>query len=192
MAHKVFVSYKYADTSVQQLNSFGSYFSTTTVRDYVTKFEERVRNTGIAVYKGESDGEDLSYLSEDTIWSMLKDRIYDSTITIVFISPNMKDAYYLERNQWIPWEVAFSLREQTRSDRTSHTNALLYVILPDRNGGYYYKSLMNQFKIINENEKNGYAEVVQWNSFISNIPYYIEQANYKKARTPSYLVCKQV
>lgn len=58
MAKKVFVSYKYADDSVYPLN--GSFYSTT-VRTYVDKFETRVENNGFCIYKGEKDGEDLSY-----------------------------------------------------------------------------------------------------------------------------------
>ena len=193
MAHKVFVSYKYADSDVQSLNGYySSYYQPTTVRDYVTKFEEKVKNSGIAIYKGESEGEDLSRYTENTIWEKLKDKIQDSSVTIVFISPNMKEPYRLEKDQWIPWEVAFSLREQSRSDRTSHSNSLVYVILPNRMGSYTYTSYMDKFKIIDANENNGYAEIVQWNRFLQDIPLYIDRANARKLRVASYLVCKSV
>ncbi len=55
----------------------------------------------------------------------MKERIYDSTITIVLISPNMKDAFKWDKSQWIPWEIAYSIRETTRGDFTSHSNAIL-------------------------------------------------------------------
>ena len=122
MASKVFVSYKYADDNVAHLYSplYSPYtYTRTTVRSYVDDFIRRAKNAGCVVYKGERADEDLSYLKEDTIWQKLKGKIYDSTVTIVFISPNMREPYRKESDQWIPWEIAFSLRETTRSDRTS-------------------------------------------------------------------------
>ena len=80
MGKKIFVSYKYADNQVENLKSGQN----STVRDYIDKFEELV-DLSDDIYKGESDGEDLSKLSDDTIWEKLKDRIYDSSVTIVFI-----------------------------------------------------------------------------------------------------------
>lgn len=80
----------------------------------------------------------MSYLPDDAIWEKFKNRIYDSSVTIVMISPNMKEPYRSERSQWIPWEISYSLWETTRGDRTSHSNAILAVILPDRNHNYDY------------------------------------------------------
>lgn len=136
MGKKIFVSYKYADDQVENF----SLYANATVRDYVDKFEEKV-NSSDDIYKGESDGEDLSNLEEDTIWEKLKDRIYDSSVTIVFLSPGMKDSWKTERNQWIPWEVSYSLKETSRKNKngdsvSSHSNAMLAVVLPDSKGSY--------------------------------------------------------
>lgn len=132
MGYKIFISYKYHDDSVYPLNTylnaFPFYNSTTTVRDYVDRLESYFDHTN-NIYKSESD---------NTIWEKLKDRIFDSSVTIVMISPNMKEAYRSERSQWIPWEISYSLRETTRGDRTSHSNAILAVVLPDRNHQYTY------------------------------------------------------
>ena len=132
MGHKVFVSYKYADYQVQNLP--GQYYST--VRNYVDVLEEALGKNH--VYKGEQDGEDLSYLSDEGIWDKLKDRIYDSSVTIVLISKGMRETVKRDRSQWIPWEVRYSLCEYPRQGEHSHTNGLLYVALPDIFGSYDY------------------------------------------------------
>jgi hypothetical protein len=140
MARKIFVSYKYKDENVYSLKRTSEEFLSgrTTVRTYVDKLEKYFDKTSSAVYKGESDDEDLSLISDDAIWDKLKDRIYDSTVTIVLISPNMKELYRRDKSQWIPWEISYSLKETTRNDRTSHSNAILAVVLPDRSGNYNY------------------------------------------------------
>ena len=118
------------------MHAFPFYNSCTTVRSYVDRMESYFDQT-TNIYKGESNNEDLSYFTENTIWEKLKDRIYDSSVTIVMISPNMKESYKSENAQWIPWEIAYSLRETTRGDRNSHTNAVLAVVLPDKSHQYW-------------------------------------------------------
>ncbi len=191
MAQKVFVSYKYADGDVAQL-SHTNWWESTTVRDYVNIFMRKAASDGCVVYKGERDNEDLSYLSEETIWEKLRDKIYDSSVTVVFISPNMRVPYQRDRDQWIPWEIAFSLRESTRSDRTSHSNALLFVVLPDRHGSYAYYRYMTHFDIVSSNIVNGYAAVVRWDDFLRDIEGSLNSAIRNKINTPSYKVVKTV
>ena len=138
MGHKIFASYKYADDQVANLSGQ----SNSTVRDYVDELENYFDSSS-HIYKGESSGEDLSQLSEETIWSKLRDRIFDSTMTIVFISPGMKVSGTKEKDQWIPWEVSFSLRTSKRKNQngdtyTSNPNAMLAIVLPDANDSYNY------------------------------------------------------
>jgi len=140
VGRKIFISYKYADRNVNNIS--GSIWGSSTVRDYVDKIEELIDDSD-HIYKAESDGEELSYLSEDQIWELLKDRIYDSTLTIVMISPNMKEYFKAEKEQWIPSEISYSLKAISRKNSngdpvTSSENALLAVIIPDQSNSYNY------------------------------------------------------
>ena len=201
MGKKIFTSYKYADSNVRALT--GIY--PTTVRDYVDILQDKIDETD-HINKGEDDGEDMSSLADSTIASKLGDKIFDSTVTIVFISKGMKDNTP-EKDQWIPWEISYSLREQSRQDKNSKTNAILGVVLPDNTGTYdwYYREnpacnsvthFTNQlFTILRENMFNiknpqtricsgttilegesSFIKTVKWDNFIENINWYIEKA----------------
>ena len=168
MGKKIFVTYKYGDTDVKALKSYYlEAISRTKVRDYVTELEEIFRGMD-DIYKGEQDDEPLSEQKKSTIQSKLKEKIYDSSITIIMVSPNMKEPYESEKDQWIPWEISYSLCNYSRNGRESKTNALLAVVLPNVVGSYSYHfedkvccaggcklfKADNMFQIIRENMFN--------------------------------------
>lgn len=138
-SRKIFVSYKYKDRDVLPLTEYTPTEDTDflyTPRHYVDKIIDTV---GVEhIYKGEMGDEDIGHLSDDTIDSKLKEKIFDSSVTIVLISPNMWVKTKTEKEQWIPNEIAYSLRDKTRGEKTSKTNGMLAVILPDVNGSYDY------------------------------------------------------
>jgi hypothetical protein len=135
LARKVFVSYKYGDTNVEPLTD--SIFDSTKVRDYVTELQQ-VLSDNEEIYKGESDNEDLSDFKDGTIESKLREKIFDSSLTIAIVSAGMKELFTLERDQWMPWEISYSLRELTKDGRRSRPNGVLMVVLPDSEGNYDY------------------------------------------------------
>lgn len=112
MAHKTFISYKYSeardlrDAIIDSLGGDATY------------------------YKGEtSDSPDLTDTTTENIKKVLRDKMYDTSVTIVIISPNMK------KSKWIDWEIEYSLKSTTRKGRKSHTNGVVGVIMK-YDGGY--------------------------------------------------------
>lgn len=231
MSYKIFVSYKYGDTNVQSLKFNFPYpsaktwilapnYEPTKVRDYVTKLQDLLEKNH-HINKGEADNESLANFKDSTIASKLRNKIFDSSVTIVMISPGMKEYGKLERDQWIPWEISYSLCEYGRNGRTSHTNAMLAVVLPDRNGSYSYclderpettviytdnlfeilrKNMFNQ-KIPSIRQKNGiyiysgescYIPCVKWSDFKLNPNLYIERVIKIRDNIDDYNICKMV
>lgn len=217
MGKKIFTSYKYADSKVCQLIGINP----TTVRDYVDILQNKI-DVNDHINKGENDGEDMSTLADSTIASKLGDKIFDSTVTIVFISKGMKENTP-ERDQWIPWEISYSLREQSRQGRNSKTNAVLGVVLPDELGTYnwYYRYnpacnsithftdqlfdilKKNMFNIKNPELRtcNGttiyegessFIRTVEWGIFIEDMNLYIEKSLEIWENKDDYVINKKI
>lgn len=190
MGNKIFISYKYNDSNVRSVPRISDTYPK--VRDYVTWLEYKFTNRTSHIYKGESDNEDLSDKSDDYIWKKLKDKIFDSSITIVLISPNMKESRRWEKSQWIPWEISYSLRETPRSNYTSHSNAILGVVLPDQYDNYSYYNTMTLFDILKKNIDIGYIPIVKWDDFKYNCDYYLDKAYQAQKNTPKYQISKNI
>lgn len=145
--HKIFISYKYHDKDVFQRVNHRLFeereIGERTPRDYVNVLETYIKDYSPHYYKAEEDNNDLSRLSDNQIWELLKDKIFDSTLTIILVSPNMKEKNKLDRDQWIPWEIQYSLGLQQRKNSNgglirSNTNAMMAIVLPDSSGSYEY------------------------------------------------------
>ncbi len=106
-------------------------------RDYVDVLDTLLTEEG-HIFKGEDSDESLEGLSDAVIEEKLRQRMFDSTVTIVLISKNMVVAGKPEKHQWMPREISYSLKQKTRDDRTSYHNGCIAVVLPDENGNYNY------------------------------------------------------
>lgn len=85
MVHKTFISYKYSEAQG--------------LRDKIIE----ALGEDASYYQGEtSDSPDLTDTSTENIRKNLKDMMYDTSVTIVIISPHIKES------KWIDWEIEYS------------------------------------------------------------------------------------
>lgn len=185
MAHKTFITYKYSDVVEGRENN--------NLRDRI------INKLGDAAqyYKGENGySKDLSSYTAQYIKSYLKDKIYDTSVTIVILSPNMK------QSDWMEWEIQYALRNQPRHDRTSRPNGIVAVVQKRNSYGFtsdgysWFKDwrgewdLSRTFDIIKDNRNNkkfnapyylsnNYIDIVTEDAFLRNPDKYIEDAFYK-------------
>lgn len=147
MAHKTFISYKYSEA--RRLRD-----------DIIDALGEDA-----TYYKGEtSDSPDLTDTSTENIKKNLRDMMYDTSVTIVIISPNMK------KSKWIDWEIEYCLKDNTRKGRTSHTNGIVGVIMK-YNGGYdWFKTTKTNTDgcISTTYEKSKVYDIINNNRFNQN------------------------
>jgi hypothetical protein len=193
MARKTFISYKFSeakdlrDRIIAKLGSDATY------------------------YRGENGySTDMSSRSADYIKDKLKDMLFDTSVTIVILSQNMR------LSQWIEWELQYSLREQTRDGRTSHADGIVAVVqkqplmfgygaqgdgyawLKDYYGNWDTNKLLAIIKDNRGNKKawaNGslsdnYIDIVTEYSFLQDPSRYIEEAYNKSQNIDSYNITK--
>lgn len=201
MGRKIFISYKYSDSSVKRL----SLYQEATARDYVDILQAKLERDGIHINKGEKDDESLADFKNETIRTKLSDKIFDSSVTIVLLSPKMKDQQRAESEQWIPWEIAYSIKNKRREISSSKRNAILLVALPDKYDSYsyvdeekfYFNVIKNnrnnlQYSYPAEKLKNGcsnsYMLKCNWDNFISNVNGWINAAVEIKENVDKYII----
>ena len=200
MARKTFVSYKYSEAK--------------DIRDDILK----ALGEDATYYQGEtSDSPDLTDTSTENIKKKLTDMIYDTSVTIVVISPNIK------QSKWIDWEIEYSLKEITRADNTSRTNGIVGVIMK-HNGDYKWivgESSYDDgckprtidesklYKIISENRYNlkenkyacercktvyklsgSYISLIEEEDFLKDTSKYIENAYEKSQEVDTFNISK--
>ena len=106
MSRKTFISYKHSEAQG--------------LRDGII----RALGPGATYYRGETSASpDLTDYTTTTIKEHLKDMIFDTSVTIVIISPHMKES------KWIDWEIEYSLTENSRHGRTSKSNGVVGVVM---------------------------------------------------------------
>lgn len=201
MARKTFISYKYSES--QQL------------RNAIIK----ALGNDATYYQGETaDSPDLTDTSTENIKTNLTDMMYNTSVTIVVISPNMKDS------KWIDWEIEYSIKEITRKGRTSKANGVVGVI-QKLEGGYNWLVTKTKnpdgcsvrsydtsklYDIINSNRFNrkgstyacancktysqldgSYISLIDAEDFLADPNKYIENAFEKSEKTSDFDLTKQ-
>ncbi|WP_261058828.1 TIR domain-containing protein [Streptococcus mitis] len=191
MAYKTFISYKYDESQA--------------LRDAII---EKLGNDAI-YYCGETSiSPNLTDLKTYSIKEKLKDMIYNTSITIVILSPKMS------KSKWIEWEIEYSLKEIKRGNKYSRTNGVV-AIISKVDGSYdwfkhfsynhHRKPVINfdmekTFKLISNNHFNSnppiwhcskcktydsmygsYISFIEEDNFLNNINYYLDNA-YEKSR----------
>lgn len=118
MAHKTFISYKYSEA--------------VDLRNRIIK----AMGEDAVYYNGEHGfSPNKSDCSNNTIWDYLKQMIWGTSVTIVIISPHMKES------SWIESELKYSLKQTSHNGTQSKRNGMVAVIMNDKNRGYeWFKS----------------------------------------------------
>ena len=198
MGRNVFVSYKYSDAKETReiirsvLGEEGHY------------------------YRGEKGFVALQN-ADSTIKEYLKDMIFNTSVTLVIISPQVR------HSDWVDWEIRYSLRQTQRGGVTSYRNGILCVVQNNLewsgrystnwasdNYGNYRKSVFPEAIIENlqttfhsncyysdpfdrllysqyQQKKKDYCVIVGETEFKRNPSKYIEEA-YSRAHDVSYEV----
>lgn len=167
MAHKTFISYKYSES--------------TNLRDRIIE----ALGEDATYYKGEtSESPDLTDTSTENIKNNLKNMMYDTSVTIVILSPNMTDS------KWIDWEIEYCLKDITRKNRTSHINGIVGVIMKYAGSYDWFKNTHknNDGCISSSYRENKVYSIITNNRFNQNPKQYsCDKCKTVDALTGSYI-----
>jgi len=202
MARETFIAYKYSEA-----------------QDLRDEIIEKL-GTDASYYQGETaDSPDMTGETIDKIKNGLKDMIFGTSVTIVIISPNLK------QSKWVDWEIEYSLKEYKRQTTTSRTNGIIGVIMK-YNGSYDWLISQSQnsdgcttryidgsklYDIVKGNRYNletddkyscpncksfdqlngSYIALVEEESFLNNTSHYIENAYDKSKAIGNYDLTKK-
>lgn len=147
MAHKTFISYKHSEAQK--------------IRDDIIK----ALGKDAVYYRGEtSNSPDLSDTSTENIKKALTDMMFDTSVTIVVISPNMTES------NWIDWEIEYCLKNINRKDRISHINGVVGVIMKYKGGYEWFKKKKRKDDgcIISSYDENKVYDIINKNRYNQN------------------------
>lgn len=199
MSHETFISYKYSEAK--------------DLRDRIIKS----LGDDAKYYKGENnETKDISDRKNETIREHLKEMIYGTSVTIVIISPNMRES------AWIEWELEYALKEVKRGDKASHSNGIVGIIMndpdtswiktvfkkPDSHTSSFFASVYLP-DIVNDNRYNqdpkeyfcdqcktidaltgSYISLIDEDEFLENPSKYIDNAYDKSQNLDNYILTK--
>ncbi|MDF3335230.1 TIR domain-containing protein [Lacticaseibacillus rhamnosus] len=166
MSHKTFISYKYSEAK--------------DLRDHIiARLGEDAK-----YYKGENnDTQDISDRKNETIREHLKEMIYGTSVTIVIISPNMRES------AWIDWELEYALKEVKRGDKTSHSNGIVGIVMNDPDTSWLRKVFQKPDSHTSSSFVSSYLpDIVKDNRFNQDPKeYFCDQCKTTDALTGSYI-----
>lgn len=198
MANRVFISFRFKDGN-----------------NYKLKLEEKFKSNADIINCSES--KDRSQMTEDTIQKYLYDKLRNTSVTLILLTPeaiNYKRDYFGKVDDWMYDELRYSLddREGNRS------NAILAVYTPEakkyiieennNNDAITIKDFNNlvrknmfNVKDIYKFDKNSkyynsnydhYCSLISWDNFISDPNKYIDIALEKRNNIKHYEIIKRI
>ena len=188
MDKRIFISYKFGEGN-----------------RYRDKLISRIEQ-GSYKYLGETkDSSNISLMNDATVGSILSDKLFSTHVTIVLVTPN------INRSNWIPWEISYSLRLINKSHRNSTRNGIVAVVVPNEDNSYdhvikktddgreiniqFFPDIMkrNMFNPSRQSSYNStdkdfgtYISVYKWDEFCSDMNDIINKA-YLKAENMSHM-----
>lgn len=201
MSRRVFISFRYSDGHAY--------------KDYLSKL---FSNTDTVINCSES--KDRSNLSEDSIKTYLYEKLRNTSVTIVLLTPEAIEhkkvytGFGYKIDDWIYDEIKYSLDDR----ENNRCNGLIAVYTPEAEKFLISKSENSDTTTIKEfnnlvrknmfnikprykhNQKEGifdsntdhYCSLVHWNKFVNDYDFYIELAANKRDNKELYDITKRM
>ena len=211
--HRIFVSYNQNDKDVKSIcydfKGLKNY-----EEDLKTVFINYDQSENLVAERGNP-----ANMTEEEIFAALDREMAGCDVTIVLLSPNMMDSDKPEREQWLPWEIAYSMNPSMRADPNVLPNAVLAIAVPDEDGKYdhvYDKgsnrnihldcmppivrgNMLNirepkigmDGKVVVTDDSN-YFPVIKWSYFHANSEHYIDLAVRHRNNAQAYNLVTKV